>query len=312
MKYRNEFIEALKAKGYDGKTVVEYRRYLDCFIEYTKERCIQTTDDITPAFLEEYQRYILTLRNRWTKERLTLRHIGVRLRAVKQYFRYLVEHKHILIDPTIHLSIPRLPEYLPRNILQEDEIKQLLNVPDISATVGIRDRAIMEVLYSTGIRGQELVNLNLYDIDTREGILRVNQGKNRKDRVVPLGKIACYWINEYIKKMRNPCVKTSQEQALFIARNGSRLKKGTLRYTINKYAKKIFPGRQISCHGFRHSCATHMLHGGANIRIIQQMLGHSSIKTTQIYTKVSPIDLKAVHKRYHPSDRRRKEKERFK
>lgn len=300
MEYREEFLEYLKAKGYRQGTIVYTEIYLDNFFSYLKEKEIYQTNNITPTIIEDYKRYTFNLKSKRTKKNLTLRVVFTRLNVVKKYFYFLNQQKYILIDPAKKLSLPKLPNYLPKNILNEQEIKLFLEKPNIKTKVGLRNRAILELFYSTGIRRQELINLNIYDIDEQKRTIRINKGKNQKDRVVPIGKIASIYLEKYLRTVRNKNTKSKIDKALFITIGANRLKPQTLNYTIKKYTKKICREKKVSCHTLRHSCATHMLRGGASLRAIQKMLGHSSLTSTQIYTKISPIDLKEAHRKYHP------------
>lgn len=311
MNKREDFLEALKAKGYSKGTIRYKKLYIGFFFEWLKKEGIETYDDVTQSILEKYQKHLLKKINRQSKAKLSLRTILQHLIVLKQYFEYLREHKHILINPSINIALPKPSEVLPKNILQEQEINSLLEKPNLKTPTGLRDKAILELMYSTAIRRQETVNLNIYDINLNEGTVRVNKGKNRKDRIVPIGKTACRSIKKYLNKVRNIYVKRNKnrdaaaiEQPLFLTEHGNKLKPATLNYIVKKYAGTISLRRKISCHSLRHTCATHLLRAGANLRLIQQMLGHNSITTTQIYTRVSPMDLKAAHKKYHPSNRR--------
>lgn len=300
MEYREEFLAYLKAKGYRPGTMVYTELYLNNFFNYLQDQGINQINQVTPTIIEDYQKYTFVLKSQQTKKNLNLRTIFTRLNTVKKYFQYLNQRKYILIDPTRNLSLPKPENHLPKNILQEQEIKLLLDKPNLKTSLGLRDKAILELLYSTGIRRQELINLNFYDIDGQNRIIRINQGKNQKDRVLPLGKIASIYLDKYLHTVRTRCIRNKTEQALFITQEENRLKPQTLNYTVKKYLKTIYPDRKISPHTLRHTCATHMLRGGANLRIIQQMLGHSSLTSTQVYTKISPIDLKEAHKKHHP------------
>jgi integrase/recombinase XerD len=309
MIYRDEYLESLRAKGFTEGTLLYRTIYLDKFFSYLQDFGFNRMDEITLKIIDEYKRYTLNYESKRTKKKLNLSTVYHRLETVRGYFNYLTSHKIIFINPAQNLELPELPKSLPKNILTEKDIKLLLNKPDLTVPIGLRDRAILEVLYSSGIRRQELVNLNVIDVDLKQGLLRVNKGKNKKDRVVPLGRTACYFLVRYIKGVRNKYlhpfkgfkeIKNKRDPALFISAFGGRLIPATLNSIVKKYMNEVYPGRTISCHAFRHACATHMLRGGANLRIIQQLLGHVSIETTQVYTRLSPIDLKEAHRKFHP------------
>jgi integrase/recombinase XerD len=306
MEYRNEFLSYLKAKGYRPGTLIYTELYLDHFLSFLRQQGISRINEATPAIIETYQRHIFSLTSKQTKKKLTARTIFTRLNVIKKYFQYLTAHGHLLIDPAGNISLPAIPDSLPKNILQEEELKLLLSQPNVKTNIGLRDQAILELFYSTGIRRQELINLNLYDIDLTQRIIRINKGKRQKDRVIPIGKVASLSLARYLNQVRSQWSRSSLESALFITSQGHRLKPQTLNYTVKKYACKLYPDKKVSCHSLRHSCATHLLNGGASLRVIQELLGHSSLNSTQVYTRVSPIDLKAAHKKYHPRGKTRR------
>ncbi|MFA5373956.1 MAG: tyrosine-type recombinase/integrase [Candidatus Omnitrophota bacterium] len=300
MEYRNEFLSYLKAKGYRPGTLIYTELYLDHFFSFLWRQGIKQIQNITADIMEQYQRHIFSLTSQQTKKKLTARTIFTRLNVIKKYFQYLTAYGHLLIDPAGNISLPAIPASLPKNILQEEELTLLLSQPNVKTNIGLRDRAILELFYSTGIRRQELINLNLYDIDLTQRIIRINKGKRQKDRVIPIGKLSALSLEKYLSRVRSQWSRSSLESALFVTSQGNRLKPQTLNYTVKKYARKLYPDKKVSCHSLRHSCATHLLKGGASLRVIQELLGHSSLNSTQVYTRVSPIDLKAAHRKYHP------------
>jgi integrase/recombinase XerD len=190
-------------------------------------------------------------------------------------------------------------------VMTEEEILRILAIPDLKTMVGLRDRAILELLYSTGIRRRELSNLNVSDIDFENGYLRINCGKYYKDRVVPVGEVACKFIEAYLKTVRWWFLRDPKEDALFLdSQRGKRLSVSTIHHIIKKTVKKSGVKKRISAHTFRHSMATHLLHNKADIRYIQLILGHASLSSTEIYTHLVIDDLKEIHRRAHPHGRR--------
>ncbi|MCP3996699.1 MAG: tyrosine-type recombinase/integrase, partial [bacterium] len=189
-------------------------------------------------------------------------------------------------------------------ILSADEVERILNQALLHGELGIRDRAIIETLYSSGIRRMELVNLTLYDVDLKNGTLMVREGKGRKDRMVPLGQRACRWIERYRDEIRPALVVEPDDGTLFLHETGEPLKKNRLTDLVKKHIGAAGIGKPGACHLFRHSMATMMLDNGADIRHIQAILGHSQLSTTEIYTQVSIRKLKAVHALTHPADRK--------
>lgn len=163
--------------------------------------------------------------------------------------------------------------------------------------------AILEALYSTGIRTGELINLTLYDIDPQKGLLKINKGKGQKDRIVPIGKLACKYIKKYLRTARPKLQNSSKDQTLFLTQRGNRFERANFGKIIQKYAKLANLKKRICPHSFRHTCATQMLEEGADIRYIQELLGHQSLQTTQIYTRVTIKDLKRIHSKFHPREK---------
>ena len=226
-----------------------------------------------------------------------------RLVALRSFFRYLVKSSQILYDPATELELPKTRKNIPRDIMSKKEILKILNQPDPDNVLGLRDKAILELLYSTGIRNQELRNLCIYDIDIANNYLRVTRGKGKKDRVIPLGEIAATYVEEYLNHSRPKLLNKEETNILFLTKHGRTMKNNGLIETIKKYAAKAKLEKHITPHSFRHTCATHLLKNNASLRHIQELLGHASIESTQIYTRVDISDLKRAHKRYHPRER---------
>jgi len=224
------------------------------------------------------------------------------LKAVKSFYAFLHEKGYTACDPAKDVSYAKVPKRLPRSILTKAEVKKILHAPDTTTILGYRDRTILEVLYSTGIRKEEIMNLLVDDVDYNQGFLRVNEGKGKKDRVVPLGRIACRYLTSYLTAVRPALIKAPSRH-LFLSLKGSRLSKNMLWQMVKAYAKKARIRKTISPHTFRHTCATLMLRNKANIRHVQEMLGHASLTSTQVYTQVSITDLKEVHKKCHPREK---------
>ena len=262
---------------------------------------------IGPDTLHAYRTWLYGYENEKGR-RLSIATQAARLSSLRSFFRYLVKEDILLHDPAAHLAVPKRKGTLPRSVLSKQEVARLLASPDVRTPLGIRDRAMLEVLYSTGIRNAELRALRIYDLDFERGFLRINEGKNAKDRVVPMGDAASAWVQEYLSESR-PKLLTNRKDAatetlVFLSKNGRPLLPLGVIYPIRKFAKRAGIERAITPHSFRHTFATHLLAGRADIRHIQAMLGHASVATTQIYTRVEVTDLKAVHRRCHPRERR--------
>lgn len=315
IEFDSGFIEEFKVLGYVEATLRNKRGFVRDFFNYASSLGLRNIDEVNKSHLEEYKQYLFRHKSLKTKRKLVLKTIIDKLQIVVQYFDYLTRHKQILVNPCGSFEVPmQRGQKLPKNILNQSEIDLLLSKPDVTTLLGLRDRAILELFYSTGIRRREMVNLNVYDIDLQNEELRINQGKGRKDRIVPVGKTACYWVNKYLREARNRyifhskrglTIEKMKDSALFVGQFGRRLKVTGLSEMLALYTRHMFPGRRVLCHSLRHTFATHMLRNGADIRAVQEMLGHARIKTTQIYTHVVPQDLKAAHAKYHP---RKKEK----
>ncbi len=230
--------------------------------------------------------------------------------CIRATFKYLTKNNHIPANPASELELPRAEKRLPQQALSLTEIKTILNVPDITDSLGIRDRAILETLYSTGIRRTELTNLEITDLNQERQTLQIRQGKGHKDRVVPVGDRALHWLVKYLENVRPRLLLSPNEKALFVTSYGEAFNPDVISRMVSKFIKQADIGKPGSCHILRHSCATHMLEGGADIRFIQQLLGHEKLETTAIYTHVSIEQLKAVHSKTHPAETTQKKKER--
>jgi integrase/recombinase XerD len=219
--------------------------------------------------------------------------------AVLSFFRWLYRGGHILHDPGAGIPLPKEERHLPR-VLNESEMKLLIESPDVSTAIGLRDRALMETLYATGIRHRECWKLNLYDVHLRARRLMVRSGKGGKDRIAPLTSNAAYWIERYLCEARGELsagyakkkAPPPPTQALWLARTGYRLSYHMIEQIIKGYAREL--NLRINVHGFRHCCATHLLRGGASIRHIQLLLGHDDIQTTAVYTHLEISDLQTA------------------
>jgi integrase/recombinase XerD len=296
-----KFIESLKAANYSPRSIRLYGNCAKPFLGFLRELGITNIAEVDRRIIQDYQTrvYLSTYKGKplapsTQKGRLTY---------VRVFFQYLLKTGQVLYDPTGSITMPKQPSELPRGILSKKEIGRLLAVPNLETPLGIRDRAIMELLYATGIRASELCSLTLYDIDLNEGELRVNQGKGGKDRVIPLGEVACDYLEIYLNEARPKLAPTGSNQ-LFLSRNGRKLDYSYLGYLVRKYSRKARLEKRTTPHALRHTCATHLLKGKADIRQIQKILGHSSLLTTQRYTKVEIGDLKRVIKKCHPRERK--------
>ncbi len=298
--YLLKFLEWTSVRGYSQDTVKRRASAMKKFILWCDERDLQQPQDITKPILDRYQRYLYYYRKS-DGEPLTFSSQHVMLSAIKTFFKWLTRENHILYNPASEMDLPKRPKRLPKTILHVDEIEAVIHQPDVNTDEGIRDRAILETLYSTGIRRSECVNLKIYDIDARRFTLMVCEGKGGKDRVLPIGERALQWLEKYRLDIRPQLVIGHDEGILFLTHDGQAFKRGTLAARVKRYLEQAGVHVQGSCHLFRHAMATHMLENGADIRFIQAMLGHADLSTTQIYTQVSIEKLKQIHKATHPA-----------
>ncbi len=298
--YMQAFLEWTEVKGFSPDTRKRRQAALRRFIVWCNEREIRTPQEVTKPILERYQRYLYYYRKS-DGQPLTFGSQHVMLTPIKTFFKWLTRENHILYNPASELELPQKPKSLPKTILQSEDIETILNQPNIDTVEGTRDRAMMETLYSTGIRRMELVKLTLYDVDTRRGTVMIREGKGKKDRLIPIGERALAWVEKYRSEARPALVMGKDDVILFLTGQGIAFRRGALSGRIKRYIRQAGIEVEGSCHLFRHAMATHMLENGADIRFIQAMLGHSDLSTTEIYTRVSIEKLRAVHAATHPA-----------
>ena len=296
--------EMLAVKGFSESTLTDRKMRLRMFIDWALERDVRRASEVTRPVLEAYQRwlaaYVQTEGQRKGKK-LGWSTQHERVRCLKEWFRWLTRRNVLMHNPASEIELPRKEKRLPASPLSADELARLFAVHDLSDPLGVRDRAICELFYSTGIRRAELARLELSDVTPNRGTLTVRQGKCHKDRVVPLGARAGAWVARYLADVRPRLLLDAREQALFLTGYGGPFKSNPLSHAMSRWMRIAGLAGRGSCHLLRHTCATHMLDGGADIRHIQQLLGHESLKTTAIYTQVSIGQLIEVHARCHPS-----------
>jgi integrase/recombinase XerD len=289
-----EYQNHLKALGYAAATVEIYRKNLGQFRRYLAGEEIRDLRRVSRETVLSYQARVMDEENAMETKAL-------KLRPVKRLFEHLVESNRLLINPA-----EGIVETCRRNrkagvVLTVKEIKKLFDQPNLSFTCQIRNKAIMELLYATGIRLDELLTLTVHDPDFKEKVLYVRKGKGKKQRLVPVGKTALQTLKEYLDKIRPKHAKRNPgERTLFLDNRGKPLTPACIRHFLREYRLAAGIGKPVSPHTFRRTCATHLLQQGADIRYIQKLLGHTSLKTTQVYTKVVPVDLKKTHNATHP------------
>lgn len=297
----HQFLDHLLVKNYSPRTVDGRRDNLGYFKEWCGERGILKPAEVTKAVMERYQRWMYHYRNEKTGKALSFRSQHMRLSQLRLFFRWCSKNNHTLYNPAGELEMPKFERKLPRSVLTVSEADQIINLADINQPLGLRDRAILETFYSTGIRRRELAGLSVYDLDMDRGILMIRQGKGKKDRMIPIGDRAVAWIGKYMVEARPLLLRGADDGTLFLSHTGEALVVGALTHLVQWYVDRAQLNKKGSCHMFRHTMATLMLENGADIRFIQQMLGHSELSSTEIYTQVSIRKLKEIHSLTHPA-----------
>jgi len=299
MGYVRAFLEWSEVHGFRPQGVVLRGKALNRFVAWCDERAIVRIQDITLPIIERYQQHLFHYRQKNGKP-LSFTTQQLMLVPLKAFFKWAARERHILSNPASEIILPKKPVSLPRYVLSIAQVESVLNETDVSHPTGIRDRAMLEVLYSTGVRRTELASLGVTDWN-RSGTLTVRQGKGGKDRVVPVGARAEAWLTRYVDDVRPELVTSQSGDTLFLTDYGEAFNKNRLGDLVRRYldwAGITVPG---SCHLFRHACATHMLENGADVRYIQVLLGHADITSTEIYTKVSITKLREIHAATHPA-----------
>lgn len=295
-----KFLDWLLVRNYSNETCQKHRVQLNQFIEWAQQRSLVRPADVTREVLERFQKHLFSQHNKHG-EPLSFATQHARLSSLRAWFKWLARERHILYNPAAELELPKLGHRLPRHVLSQEEAEAVINLPDPKAPLGVRDRAILETFYSTGMRRSELIRLKVSDIDSERGVVMVRQGKGRKDRVVPIGQRALAWTDKYLREVRPALVLDSTEQALYLTRFGEPFSACSVSVLVSDYVSRAEIGKTGSCHLFRHTMATLMLEHGADVRFIQAMLGHARLDTTQIYTRVSIRKLKEIHDAVHPA-----------
>jgi integrase/recombinase XerD len=296
----NEYLQHLAVKGFTANTLRVRRAHLTLFLEWCRQYGAIAPYQITRALLESFQQHLF-YRRKNDGEPLAPSTRYSRLAQLKVWLKWMTRQNYILCDPASDLELPLLSYQLP-SVLNKDEAERVLQQPDVGKMTGLRDRAILEMLYSTGMRRTELLNLKFDDLDRTRGVATIRQGKGRRDRVVPVGERALTWVDRYLTEVR-PAFASRPEEAVFLTLKGKPLSPNYLSWVVRRYVRVAKITKIGACHIFRHTMATLMLEGGADIRYIQAMLGHKRLDTTQIYTHVSIRMLQQVHAATHPAAR---------
>lgn len=301
--HRFAFLESLRVRGQSPATLKSRSQSLSTFFLWMAGEGIEDVREITREHMRTYQ---LWLMHRPCGPHFTTQTVHLKLISLRRFFEHLEATDAVLINPCVGLVLPKLEDRLPRGVLSQAEARRVLDAPDTQSKKGIRDKAILELFYSTGIRGEEMAMLTLHDVDTKAGFVRVTKGKFAKDRVVPMGTKASDYVAEYLRKVRLPWSQHQKdERALWLASiwpHGP-LKKQAIAVMVRDYKLLAGVERPGRTHLWRHTCATHMVQGGANLAYVQRLLGHRSLETTQIYTRVSAVEVADTIRRKHPRRR---------
>ena len=305
------FDEWLAAINYSPKTRVNYLRDVKGFISWLADSIsVASIVEVTPAHLQQYQmaiyNYERTGSDNADKKRLAVGTQACRLAAVRKFFSWLAAEQQIAYNPASALQPPKQPQRLPTNILTRSEARRLIESTPTDKPRDIRDRAILDVLYSTGIRRAELIGLNIYDVDFDNATLRIEHGKGDATRIVPLTESARSALKLYLEEARSVFARETTQTRLFVSsRSGGPLDDADIVRIVEKAARRAKIKKHITPHTLRHTCATHLLKGHADIRQIQKLLGHRRLSSTEVYTHVEISDLREVISRCHPREKKR-------
>ncbi len=305
-KYLNDYINYLKIKKYSVRTQESYFQENKKFILFLEEHYprLKNIAQITKDIILDYSNYITCYKDNKGKL-LSGKTIKLKLIAVKQFFKYLAKSDYILKDPTVTIEIPRDERSLPRNVPTEKEVMMILESIKTDTPIGLRNKAIMELFYSCGIRTSELCNLKIHDVDLKEMTVIIKHGKGDKTRVLPLGQYCVEYIRLYLERARKFMLrgKTKDEGYLFLSQRGNPFSRDTINAcVIRSVLRNVKLNKKITCYSMRHAVATHLIKNKVDIRYVSELLGHKSINTTQKYCHLEISDLKKMHALYHPRE----------
>jgi integrase/recombinase XerD len=296
---RSSFLESLRVKGQAPATLTTRSEALTTFFRWLTR---EGFDDVREVTREHIRAYQLSL----TQSKMTAYTVQGKLSGLRRFFEYLETTDTVLLNPCWGMVLPKNADRLPHNILSQAEAVRILNAPDTQTKQGIRDKALLELFYSTGIRGEEMAQLTVLDVDCKNGFVRVTKGKFAKDRVVPMGSKAAQYVAEYLRQVRGPWSQHQKdERALWLSNRWPHgpVTKQAIAVLVCRYKKRAGITRPGRTHLWRHTCATHLVQGGANLAYVQRLLGHRSLETTQLYTRVSGAEVAQTIKRKHPRAR---------
>jgi integrase/recombinase XerD len=287
-------------KGWSPRTVEAYSSELKPFFHFLERQGLTNVSRLTRTHLESYRQELFYLRVR--DKPLARSTQSLRLTSILGFIRFLFRENYLLLDIAARFELPKIKETLPRTVLSEREALQLIEQPDINTPLGIRERAMLELFYGTGMRNSELRLLQIDQVDLERGLLRIDHGKGNKARVVPLGEEALVWLEEYLIKVRPQLVRSADQTLVFPGLLAREIPRGALAVLVRRLARKAGIEKVVTPHVLRHTCVTHMLRRGASVRHLQSLLGHACLNTTQRYTRVEISDLAKVIEQFHPRE----------
>lgn len=277
-------------KGLSDNSIASYRRDLRQYAHWLNRR----GEHLLQAGRARLQEYLSWRLEQQLRSSSTSRLLS----CLRGFYRYQLREARISEDPTLNLENPRMGRPLPKTLTEQD-VERLLAAPDVGDPLGLRDRTMLELLYATGLRVTELVSLQLEQINSRLGVIRV-VGKGDKERLVPVGEEALHWVGRYLRESRPLLAGNQREETLFLSRRGQAMTRQTFWYRVKRYAIESGIDKPLSPHVLRHAFATHLLNHGADLRVVQMLLGHADLSTTQIYTHVAQHRLQQLHQTHHP------------
>ena len=301
-------LEDLQMKQYSEYTIKGRRVHIQMFLVWAVERGITEPVEVTRTVLERYQKHVFDYRKS-NGEPLGFTGQHDRIVPLRVWFKWMARQHHILHNPASEIDLPRVGHRLPKAVLTASEAERIMLQTDIGDVLGLRDRAILETFYSTGMQRLELSTLKLWDLDLERATVFIRLGKGKKDRFIPLGDRSAAWIAKYIAESRPKLVSEPDDKTVFLSNAGEPFSLDHLSDLVRDYVDAAAIGKRGACHLFRHTMATLMLEGGADIRFIQAMLGHADLKTTQIYTHVAIRQLQEIHRATHPAKLEREKKD---
>lgn len=305
MSYVMLYLDWSAMTGATAATLQNRRKALERLIQWCEMRGLSQLEELTRPVLEAYQRHLYLYRKD-NGQPLAIRSQRALLAPLVGWYRWLSRERYVTYNVAAELVLPKKPHALPKVVLSVEQVQGLMAQPDVSGVTGLRDRAMLEVLYSTGMRRMELIGLTVSDIDLANRTVMIRRGKGRKDRLVPIGERGCYWIERYQMEERGQLMVRSDEWTLFLTDYGTPFALSQLSGIVSRYLRRAgIP--EGACHALRHACATHMLENGADVRFIQALLGHTELTSTQIYTRVAIGKLKEIHAATHPAKLGREE-----